>query len=418
MKNLRKTIFVELGQFSASSLPDTELSWHNHGAGLLVTVCRTKNLPVDFVSLKDLSGWDEFQKKVKGYGMVAISMMSSDYPQAMKAIEIIKELNPKTKVIVGGIHATVAPDELKENKNIDYILFGEGEITFPEFLENPSNFKREIKGEPVLDLDTLPFLDRTIYPHPVEKNVPTWGDSPMASFLTARGCPFNCSFCQPAERNHFGVKIRRRSVKNVITEIKEVVEKYHPAFLVFHDDHFMFNKDWLEEFVKEYADIRLPFWAASRADFICENQLTIYKLRGVGLEVASIGFESGSQRILDLVRKGTTVEQNYRSAEIIGKTGAKIYANIMYGFPGETKEEQITTRKMCLHIARVAQTMISPAYFTPYPGSDLGNECIKNGLSLIDKNNYNRYGRDKIKGVDYDFLDKLINGEFDSQSNF
>jgi len=194
-----------------------------------------------------------------------------------------------------------------------------------------------------------------------------------------------------------------------------VVEKYDPAFIIFHDDHFLFNKDWLEEFVKEYADIRLPFWAASRADFICENQLTIYKLRGVGLEVASIGFESGSQRILDMVRKGTTVEQNYQSAKIMGKLGAKIYANIMYGFPTETKEEQMATRKMCLYIASVTETMISPAYFTPYPGSDLGNECIKKGLSLIDKNSYNRYGRDKIKGVDYDFLDKLINGEFDSQ---
>jgi len=740
MKKSRKTLFIDLGHFRASGSPDVEHSWHNHGLGLTATICREQGLPVDYVSLKELNDWGELRGKIKDYDFFGLSMMSSDYPQAMKAIDLIKEVRPESKIIIGGIHVTVAPDELRDNQKIDYLFFGESEITFPEFLKNPSSFKREIKGEPVLDLDSLPFLDRHLYLQPLEQNVKVWGDSPMATFLTARGCPFNCAFCldgdtlvmmadfnwkmlknikvgdkiiglrkenyghsivktviqrkfhrraktfrmitnkgevittaehpwlsyanhsrwrktanlkpgdkihwvcepnqaqetddykkgylagatvgdgcighykrtdkkwnrntltnhfklvgdyemldtfqkyaddlninvhecffnggkiyknvnraiggfsektvktienliatdgnkefqrgflagffdadgsnakckkttiirfhgidkkvltrvalylenagfsvvwgkkslrlrgnaairnsfiswiqpkiakkrrlrfgnspaiilkieelleqevfniatgtenfianglashncQPAERNHFGIKVRRRSVKNVITEVKEVVKKYNPVFLIFHDDHFMFDKDWLEEFVKEYASIRLPFWAASRADFICNNQLTIYQLRGVGLEVVSIGFESGSQRVLDYIRKGTTVEQNYRSAEIVGKLGAKIYANIMYGFPGETRGEQMATRKMCLYLSRVAQTMISPAYFTPYPGSDLGNECIKNSLSLIDRNNYNRYGRDKIKGVDYDFLDKLVKGEYDS----
>jgi len=413
MTNLKKTILIDLGHFRAFECPDVEASWHNHGLGLLATVCRERGLPVDFIGLKYLSDFNEFRERVKGYDLAGLSVMSSDYPQAMKAIEIVKELGMKT--IVGGIHATVAPDELRGNKNIDYILFGEGEITLPKFLKEPEKFGKEIKGEPVLDLDSLPFLDRTLYSQALERNVPFWGPSPMASILTARGCPFNCSFCQPAERNHFGVKVRRRSVKNVIAEIKEIVERYNPAFLVFHDDHFMFNAEWLEEFVKEYASIRLPFWAASRADFICNNQLLVYQLRGVGLEVVSIGFESGNQRILDMVRKGTTVEQNYKAAEVIGRVGAKIYANIMYGFPTETRGEQLATRKMCLYIEKVAQSMISPAYFTPYPGSDLGNECIEKGLSLIDENSYNRYGRDKIKGVDYRFLDALLAGYYDKE---
>ncbi len=407
MRNLKKTILVDLGDFNALQHPDPFVSWHNHGVGLLVATCRKEGLNVDLISLKHLGDWNEFEEKIRGYNLMGISMMSSDYPNAMKLIEIAKKQG--LTVIVGGIHATVAPDELTNKKEIDYILFGEGEITLPKFIKNPEKFEREIRGETVDDLDSLPFIDRTLYPNPLERNVDFWGPSPMASFLTARGCPFNCSFCQPAERNHFGVKVRRRSVENVIKEIKEVI-KYNPAFIVFHDDHFMFNADWLKEFVKQYASIRIPFWAASRADFICNNQLLVYQLRGVGLEVVSIGFESGSQRILDMVRKGTTVEQNYRAAEIVGKTGAKIYANVMYGFPTETKEEQLETKRLCEYIKRVSKAMISPAYFTPYPGSDLGNECIEKGLSLIDENSYNRYGRDKIKGVDYDFLDRLIRG--------
>jgi hypothetical protein len=70
---------------------------------------------------------------------------------------------------------------------------------------------------------------------------------------------------------------------------------------------------------------------------------------------------------------------------------------------------------MCLYLQRVARTMISPAYFTPYPGNDLGDECIRQGISLLDENSYTRYGRDKIKGVDYDFLDRLIRGAYDRE---
>lgn len=414
MTDSKKTIVVDLGHFRAFQHPDPFVSWHNHGAGMLVSACRAQGLPVDFVGLKYLNDWEEFKSRIQGYEIVGISMMSSDYANAMSAIDLVKQINPQAKIIVGGIHATVAPQQLTANTKIDHILYGEGEITFPKFIKDPSKFEREIHGETVNELDSLPFLDRTIYPQPMERNVPFWGPDPMASFLTARGCPFNCSFCQPAERQHFGTKVRRRSVSNVITEIKGIVTRYHPAFLVFHDDHFMFDKAWLEEFVKAYAEIRLPFWAASRADFICNNPLLVYHLRGVGLEVVSIGFESGSQRILDYIRKGTTVYENYKAAEIVGNTGAKIYANMMYGFPGESKEEQKETRRLCKHISKVSQAMISPAYFTPYPGSDLGEECIEKGISLIDQESYNRYGRDKVKGVDYDFLDKLIQGAYDN----
>ena len=108
-----------------------------------------------------------------------------------------------------------------------------------------------------------------------------------------------------------------------------------------------------------------------------------------------------------MVGKKTTVEQNYKAAEIAGNAGIKIFANIMYGFPTETKDEQLATYEMCKYISTF-DSMISPAYFTPFPGSYLGDECRQKGLSLINENNCTRYGRDKIVGVDYDFLDSFI----------
>jgi radical SAM superfamily enzyme YgiQ (UPF0313 family) len=398
-----KTLFLDLGRFNSKYNPDASFSWHNHGLGMLATVS-DKVTKVKYAGLKYMSGWDELIEKVKGYNIIAISMMSSDYPQALYAIDIIKDANPKSKIIVGGIHATVDLESLTENEKIDYILCGEGEITFPKFLESPESFDRIIKGE-APDLDELPFLERSIYPEPLERNVDGWGKSPMLTILTARGCPFNCSFCQPAERNHFG-KLRRRSVKKTIDEIKCNYLVYDPQFIVFYDDSFCYERNWVEEFINSYR-LKIPFLASARADFICENPDLIHGLKKAGMKVISIGFESGSQRILDLANKRTTVEQNYEAARICGQAQIKIFANIMYGFPTETKDEQLETYKLCRYISQF-DSMISPAYFTPFKGSKLGDECIDKGLSLIDRNSMTRFGRDKIKGVDYDFLDSFV----------
>ena len=401
-----KIVLIDLGQFNSKYLQDVMFSWHNHGLGMLAAICKQQGINVDYIGLKYLSCWEEFAIKISGYDIAAISMMSSDYPQAMTAVNIIKGANPNCKIIIGGIGVTVNPEILLKNEKIDYILTGEGDITFPEFLSNPNKFSREIKGQPVKDLDGLPFLDRGIYPEPLEKNVPGWGGGFAINVFTARGCVYNCTFCQPASRNHFGSKVKRRSVKNVMAEVNEINTKYKPDFIVFHDECFTYSPKWLDEFVHGYK-IGVPFFAASKADFVCANSEMMHKLKEVGLKIISIGFESGSQRILDMINKRTTIEQNYKAAEVAGRAGVRIFANIMYGFPTETKEEQFATYRLCKYISTF-DSMVSPAYFTPFPGSKLGDECRSNGLNLINEYNCNRFGRDKIKGVDYDFLDSFI----------
>jgi GT2 family glycosyltransferase len=108
------------------------------------------------------------------------------------------------------------------------------------------------------------------------------------------------------------------------------------------------------------------------------------------------------------MNKGTTVEQNLEAAEIIKKAGAKIYANYILGLPWETKEDIQATAKMA---DTIAAEMPSWAFFTPYPGCALGEECIKDGLSLLDRNHYDRcpFGQ-KVKGVDYDYVNAVLKG--------
>uniref|UniRef100_A0A6H1ZD91 Putative vitamin B12-binding domain containing protein n=1 Tax=viral metagenome TaxID=1070528 RepID=A0A6H1ZD91_9ZZZZ len=399
-----KTLLIDLGQFNAGSLTDVTFSWHNHGLGMIATVCKKHDIDVDYKSCKD--GLSE--EDLKGYDIVGISMMSSDYPQAMAIIDIIKPENPNCKIVVGGIHATVDPDSLLRNDKIDFIIAGEGEISFVEYLKSASpQGSRIIRGKNVKNLDILPYVDRDIYSSPLEKNVDGWGESPMATMITARGCPYKCTFCQPAERNHFGSNVHRRSVADVIGEIKFLIDKYDPKYFVFYDDSFCYDIHWLNEFIKQYREIGLPFFVSARADFVCRFPDMITLLKSVGMKVISVGFESGSDRILRMIKKGTTVAQNYEAIKIIGEANVKIFANIMYGFPGEVKHEQFETYNMCKFISEY-DSMISPAYFTPFPGSFLGDECKRKDLSLVNENNMTRYGRDKIKGVDYDWLDSFI----------
>ncbi len=127
----------------------------------------------------------------------------------------------------------------------------------------------------------------------------------------------------------------------------------------------------------------------------------------VGLKGLLIGFESGSQRMLNFLRKGTTVEQNLQAARICKKLGVRIWANYMMGLPTETAEEVDATIRM---MKEIDPDYYSPAFYTPLPGSDLYTYVQEEGLSLIsDHDSYRRNPTEaKIKGLDYQFLVRAL----------
>jgi radical SAM superfamily enzyme YgiQ (UPF0313 family)/GT2 family glycosyltransferase len=400
-----KTLLIALYPYNGQGLD----SWHDHGAGMTYTVAKNAGCDIDFLDMKILFNDEQLKESIKGYDLIAFGLKSSYYPIGMKIVNMAKEQG--SKVLVGGYHVTAAPNELIENSDIDYIFHGESEITFPQFLQDCSKFERSIIGEKPLNIDVLPFFDRTIYRDCLENCAGWWYGgklTKMISVASARGCPYQCGFCQPLEDNHFGKKLRRRSVDSLINELKWLKETLHPECVMIHDDTFLIQPSWIEEFIEKYPQIGLPFWAAGRADGICKYPDLVQKLVKVGWDLVSVGFESGSQRILDKMKKGTTVEQNLESAKIIRSAGAKIYANYMIGLPWETKEDIQATARMA---DTIKAEMPSWAFFTPYPGNSLGEECIKEGLSLLDRNHYDRcpYGQ-KVKDVDYTYINAVLRG--------
>jgi radical SAM superfamily enzyme YgiQ (UPF0313 family)/glycosyltransferase involved in cell wall biosynthesis len=373
------------------------------------TAAKAAGCDVHFLDMKSLSNDGELKESLKGYDLISFGLKSSYYSIGMRVISYAKSLGLKT--LVAGYHVTAAPEQLLENPDIDYIFHGESEITFPEFLKDCSKFERTIIGEKPADLDSLPFMDRSVYKNQLEPVSGWWrvqGRNQMISVMAARGCPYKCAFCQPIERNHFGPKLRRRSVDSMITELKWLKSTYNPDCVMIHDDTFLLQPQWLEEFIERYSEVGLPFWASGRADGICKHKDLVGRLINIGWELVSVGFESGSQRMLDKMKKGTTVEQNLEAAEIVHGFGAKLYANYMLGLPWETREDIQATMKMA---DQIKAEIPSWAFFTPYPGCELGEECMKKGWSLLDRNNYNRCpsGR-KVKYVDYEYLNKALKG--------
>jgi anaerobic magnesium-protoporphyrin IX monomethyl ester cyclase len=399
-----KTAIVALYPYLSGGLD----YWHDHGAGMTYMAAKTAGCDVTFVDMKRFRNDDELRESLRGFELVAFGLKSSYYHIGMRIISIAKSLG--AKVMVGGYHASAAPWQLTENKNIDWILRGESEITFPKFLKNPAAFPREMVGEKPPNLDVLHWIDRNIYANPIEDCGGWWytGYKRMLSVIAARGCPYRCGFCQPIEDVHFGKKLRRRSVDSLIAELKCLKQIHKPECIMIHDDTFFIQNKWLEEFIEKYPQIGLPFWAAAKSDGICNNPDLFKRVVKVGWDLVSVGFESGSQRILDKIQKDVTVEQNIEAAKIIKSTGAKIYANYIYGFPWEVKEDVQATAKM---IDTIGAEMPSTAFFTPYPGCELGEECIDNGWSLLDRNHYDRCPMgEKVMFVDYKYIDQVVRG--------
>lgn len=398
--------------FKKTELPP-EYGWINHGLCSLSASAKKENHTVDLIDLRDLSGWDELKKKIFSAkpDVIGITIMSVDLDPALKSAEIIKSVDKNIKIVVGGPHPSIMPQEIAASEFIDHIIVGEGEISFIKLLEDIKNKRpapKIIKGAQP-DLDKIPFADRMLFrikESPIERYLGT----PFVTIIAGRGCTYNCSFCQPAERNIFGKNVRRRSVQNIIEELKFLRDKYNFQSFMFHDDCLTEDKDWISKFCSAYINnkFKRPFVCQSRADIIVRNKDMVRLMKKAGLSMFLIGFESGNQRVLNFLRKGTTCEKNLLAAKICKKYGIRIWANYMLGIPTETNQEVMDTVRM---IHKIKPYRPSPAFYTPHPGSDLYDYCIKNGLSLIQSSrSFSRSPNEaKIKGVDYEFLKYALN---------
>lgn len=402
--------------------PETHLI--HHGLASLGASLQAAGHYVSLIDLRGLKGWGAFRRAVRSRDseLWGISVTSPDRDIARRCAGIIRQEHPAahaTRVVVGGLHPTVCPTDF-DDPAIDYVIQGEGEralVALSDALTRGESPPRVQRGEPP-DLDTLPFGARELFDvaaelrggfYPTRLGLPT----PTVTLIAGRGCAYNCSFCQPAERAVFGPRVRRRSVGHVLAELRELRNRYAFRSLMIHDDCLLDQgrgpgRDWALRFATGYArEFGQPWFCQARADIVAGDEDLIVALREAGLAALSIGFESGSDRVLRLLRKGTTVAQNRQAAVICRRHGVRIFGNYMLGLPTETPAEMVATAQL---VREVGAAVNSVSIYAPSPGSDLYEACRRDGLLLAD--GPAGYRRDrlggKVAGVDYDAVERAV----------
>jgi radical SAM superfamily enzyme YgiQ (UPF0313 family) len=401
-----------------------DAGWISHGLASLSAAAKAQGFPVDLIDLRAISGWDQYRSLLaqRSPDVVGVTMMSVDYNPGSRAVAIAKEVLPQSTTVLGGPHVTIALEDSLRIPSVDYLVTQEGEVTFPWLLGRIARGQppqhRVLRGE-TPDLDAIPYADRDLFLDEWRR----WGydlDSPevpfvdelrapFATVIAGRGCLYHCAFCKPGEDYLFGKRTRRRSVSNVVGELREMADNCGIASFMFHDDCLTEDREWVMGFTRAYMDegLTMPFFCQTRADIIVRHQDMVERMVAAGLRGYFVGFESGSDRVLNFIRKGTTAQQNLEAARICRKHGIAIWANYMMGLPTETKEEVMETVRM---VKSIDPDYYSPAFFTPHPGTDLYDYVVEHGLSRI--TDYDSYRRNptepKIAGQDYEFLKRAM----------
>ena len=304
----------------------------------------------------------DFYDKVSDFNadVIAFSTMTGSHTHYLKMADEVKKILD-VPVIFGGPHPTFFP-EMIEHPSVDAICRGEGEEALTEVLNsrdkgehftNTDNCWVKSNGEivrneircAVTDLDDYPMPDRDLY-----YKYKFLREYPTKPFISGRGCPYSCSFCFNQEYNslyHGKMKlVRRNSPARVVQEILEVKEKYPLNRVLFQDDIFVMQKDWLEEFAPMYKKkIGLSYIANVRADLIDDAKMKLIK--DSGCKVVTWGIESGNEEIrTKILNKKFSNERIIEAAGIMRKHGLKVKAFNFLGSPGETFEQAMETVKL------------------------------------------------------------------------
>jgi len=433
-KKVSKVVLVFPGiglcGFGNKTSGSAEMHRIHHGVCSIGASAKKAGYDVELIDMRKLASWEDFKKvfSEKKADVVALTISNVDSKISLETIDIIKSLNKEIKIIVGGLSPTIFPEIYSDNEKIDYIVVGEGEIAFVKILDAISvngSFPRLSRGEKP-NLDDLPWIDRELFDYSKELFHPfaPGQETPSVTMIAGRGCPYQCTYCQPAENMTYGRPHRMRSPENVIEELKVLREKYHFKSVTFWDDTFPVYPDWVFKFCDLYEKekFKAPITIDCRADIICRNEQMMKRLKEVGLEWVLIGIESGSQRVLNFLKKGTTVEQNRQALEICRKYKIKAYTTFMLGLPTETKEEQLATINF---INSVRPENPQLFYFLPIKGTEIYKFCEDNDLIMPefkkDPFNIARSGnfKPKLKNIDYEYLDYLKGQLFiNKQSRF
>ena len=345
-------------------------------------------------SIKDYTYpiWEEVKKSIEEYdpSVIGISAKTQNFISATIVAKIAKQINPDIKIILGGVHSTMNGSKVLDCNDIDFLAIGEGENTIVELLYALEKEKdlssvsgivfrkngKIINNKPRSYVENLDSLDFPLTNAPkVLKDFDKYPKGAFGYVFASRGCPYACTFCE--SKSMWTRKVRYRSPENVVAELK-LMEKFGINRVNFDDDTFGISKKNIKALNNLMHD-KLP-----NMTYTCETVVQLAKDENVvkdmkhgGCTATFVGIESGNNEILKKIKKTQTTDECVEAIQNLRKYGIESHAFIMVGFPSETEK---TFEQTIDFIPRLNPDGVIFSIFTPYPGSDIYNECKAEGI--------------------------------------
>jgi radical SAM superfamily enzyme YgiQ (UPF0313 family) len=359
------------------------------GIGMLVLAAVARRNGYD-VAIFDAKGSGEtpggvadrilaFRPDVVGFSATTISITN-----AARIAGLLKRSVPELVTVVGGPHVSAVPERtLAAFPNLDYAIIGEGEISFFELLERlrcgraiegcPGLVHRTPAGEIVAnprspyltDLDALPLPAWDLvrgFPHGFRPSLFSYRRSPVATLVTSRGCPFSCSFCDRSTSGKLG---RYHTTESVLRHCQHLVD-FGVRHIIFYDDLFTVKKKRVVELCEAFLACGFDFtWSCNSHPNLLDPD-TLRLMKRAGCWQIAYGIESGSQRILDVVKREVSLPRMRETLRMTRAAGIRAKGYVMIGHPTETLQ---TLEETAEFLKIVELDLCQVTKFTPYPGT-------------------------------------------------
>lgn len=337
---------------------------------------------------------------------LGLSVMTGQIPNALEISKYAKQVKPSIPIIWGGVHASLFPEQTVNCRYVDFAVRGEGEITMLELLKALAGQlePERVKGiafeanKKVMVTEEREFADFNQLP-PVKwellENIKPGERLKLSEIAnltlsgiylqTSRGCPHRCAFCiNSVLKNRY----RERQSDLVLRDIEELIVLGVDR-IWFMDEIFFANKKRVIEILDgiERKGLKFKWFGDIRADYLSPHHVNselVWRMKQSGCEFLGIGAESGSPRILDMLKKDIIVEDTLNAARLLSKAGMKANFSFMAGLPGEDKDDILKTLQLIEEITEMDTSLsfriLGPQVYRPYPGSELYLECLKQGM--------------------------------------
>lgn len=355
-----------------------------------------KSHPHVEIEAKDLATYKDYDYYERGHWLKEIpddadiyglTAMSCQLKWLVRASRYILEVNPGATVVIGGPHASTETLQCMQDARPSLAVVGDGEHVLPALVDGvpPADIAGVAywDGDSVVvpparhsapDLDAIPFPDRDIFD--LNRYERRLEGEKAVHIVTLRGCPFNCFFC---DRVSVGRNVRYRSVENVMAEIDEVIRKYGIYHLIIYDDIFTMQEDRVRDFCLEFRARGLKWRCWSRTDIVVHHngEDLLREMRDAGMTQMTFGVESGDDRVLQKMGKGTTRKDNIEAMLMCKRLGIPVRCSLMYGNPGENLESLQNTIDM---VKECQPDEWNLAILQPIPGTEFWDRPEAHGL--------------------------------------